>query len=234
MLARIARDAHTLHRSLLDLLFPPGCVICRRPGEWLCATCCSHIEPIRPPLCDRCGRPLRHGECPHCREFPLVIDGLRAVAFFEGVMREAIHSFKYRQRPQLAVPFGTLLHNYIREFSMPFDVIVPVPLHRRRERSRGYNQSMLLAREVAARQKLCLWYNVLERTRDTPPQVELDAPARKQNVHGAFAATDRVAGARVLLIDDVCTTGATMDACSAALKARGANSVWGLALARGR
>lgn len=156
------------------------------------------------------------------------------MAFFEDDFRRAIHAFKYLRRPELATPLGAMLNEYLCAHPLPADGIVPIPLHSERERRRGYNQSYLLAREIALFQNLPLWYNVIERTRATQPQVELDAPARRENVREAFAATEAVAGARVLLIDDVCTTGATMDACGMALKARGAKSVWGLALARGR
>ncbi len=172
--------------------------------------------------------------CPFCRESPLDIDGLRAVAFFEGVMREAIHCFKYQRRRELAVQFGGMLSDYMNAHPLRIDALVPVPLHSKREQSRGYNQAALLARETALQQKLALWYNVIERTRDTPPQVGLDARARRENVHDAFEVRKRIAGARVLLIDDVCTTGATMNACAIALKREGAASVWGLALARPR
>lgn len=234
MLARIARDAQAVRRALLDLLFPPRCVICRRVGEWFCMPCRAGIEKILPPLCDHCGRPLDREDCPYCRQLPLHIDGLRAMAFFEGGLREAIHRFKYQHRTELAGVFGAMLNDYLNRYPLPIHAVIPVPLHPERERRRGYNQALLLARELAARQNLPLWYNVLARVRATQPQVELDARARRENVQDAFAASDAVAGASVLLIDDVCTTGATLDACSVALKQRGAKSVWGLALARGR
>ncbi len=149
-------------------------------------------------------------------------------------MREAIHQFKYRRRTDLAATFGEMLNDYLSVSALPFDTIVPVPLHRDRERARGYNQSLLLARELAARHPLDLWEDALIRVRATRPQVELDAVERRENVRDAFAAIDRAAGAQVLLIDDVCTTGATMEACGIALKRCGAKSVWGLALARPR
>lgn len=126
------------------------------------------------------------------------------------------------------------MEEFLRDFPIPADVIIPVPLHPARERLRGYNQSALLAEQLAVSQKLPMWYNVVERVRATTPQVKLDAAARRENMRDAFTATTQVAGARVLLIDDVCTTGATLEACSIALKRRGAKSVWGLALARGR
>jgi ComF family protein len=109
-----------------------------------------------------------------------------------------------------------------------------VPLHTDRERARGYNQALLIAHALGIRRNWPVWEDALVRTRATQSQTELDAAGRRLNVQDAFAASARVHGAHVLLIDDVCTTGATMDACGAALYARGAKSVWGLAIARTR
>ncbi len=221
-------------RALLDLVFPPHCVVCRRVGEWFCAACRAQVQPILPPICERCGRPLHHEQCPYCRDEPPQIDGLRAVAFFEGALRQAIHAFKYQYRPELASPLGAMLSQYLLDHPLPVDTIMPVPLHTERERTRGYNQSRLLAEELGLHTHLRLWYNGIERIRYTQPQVELDLQQRRENVHGAFRAVPETSGARVLLIDDVCTTGATLEACSIALKQQGARTVWGLSLARGR
>ena len=149
-------------------------------------------------------------------------------------MRKAIHAYKYNRRPELARVLASLVGEYFAAHPLPTDVILAVPLHELRERSRGYNQSLLLAQLLGAQTDLPVWENALTRVRATQSQTKLNAVARKANVQGAFAADERVAGRHILLIDDVCTTGATMDACSVALKERGAKSVWGLALARGR
>jgi ComF family protein len=234
MVERIARIAHHAQRALLDLLFPPRCVTCRRVGEWFCVSCRAAVEKIQPPFCERCGRLLPQRECIYCQKLPLHIDGIRAVAFFEGNLREAIHAFKYKACTELAQIFGGMLSDYLSTHRLLVDAVVAVPLHAERERARGYNQSLLLARALAVQRQLPVWEKALMRVRDTRPQVELNASERRENVRAAFAATSRVAGARVLLIDDVCTTGATMDACSVALKDHGAQSVWGLALARPR
>ena len=156
------------------------------------------------------------------------------MAFFEGNLRKAIHAFKYEHRPELARVLGGLLSGYLCANPLPADAVTAVPLHSTRERARGYNQALLLARAVAAQCNLPVWEDTLRRTRATRSQIELDAVERHANVKDAFFAAERVAGKRLLLIDDVCTTGATMDECSIALKQRGEKSVWGLALARGR
>lgn len=162
------------------------------------------------------------------------VDGMRALAYFEGEMREAIHAFKYKHRVELAPIFGMMLKDYLAIHTLPGDMIIPVPLHPDRERARGYNQSQLVANELGRQAELPVLDGSLVRSRATHPQFELNALERRANVRGAFVADDQVKGARVLLVDDVCTTGATMDECGIALRKMGAQSVWGLALARGR
>lgn len=222
--------------ALLDLLFPPRCIGCGRVGSWFCEECCAQIEPIRPPLCPLCGRPSSGGRlCFLCRRDPLRIDGIRAVAYLEGTLREAIHRFKYDNLQDLVFPLARLLNAYLQSDPLPVDVIVPVPLHPKRLRERGYNQSALLARRLGDQTGLPVSEGSLFRVRETVPQVALNARQRRENVKGAFACADeRLAGKRVLLIDDVCTTGATLEACSIALAERKARSVWALVLARER
>jgi ComF family protein len=240
MVAQLTDSIATLRNALLDLVFPPHCVACHSAGEWFCSACRASIEKVMPPLCDRCGRSLVvrpslfQSECPHCNKHPLQIDGTRAVAIFEGNLRAAIHAFKYQHRTELAELLGELIGEYLAEQPLPGDAIIPVPLHHIREQERGFNQALLLAEAIGAHRRVPVWKGVLRRIRATLSQVDLSAAERRENVKDAFEATERVAGVRILLIDDVCTTGATMEACGLALKARGAKSVWGLALARPR
>ncbi len=232
---KLPETVQRLPHALADLLYPPRCVICRCvDADWFCAQCRSNIEQILPPICDQCGRPLHVRPCPYCQKQPLRIDGIRATAFFEGALREAIHAFKYQHRPELAQVFGSLLGDYAVQHSLQADAVIPVPLHPQRERERGYNQALLLAQAYAAQCHLPVWPDALRRIRFTRSQVELNAAERRENVRDAFEADGCVSGIRILLVDDVCTSGATMDACSVALERRGAKSVWGLALARGR
>ena len=234
MLARFARSAQALPRAFLDLLFPPRCVACRSAGEWFCAKCQSRIEKIKPPFCVRCGRPLQAESYSCGCKIAMHVDGVRALAYFENEMRDAIHALKYDGRVELAPIFGLMLKDYLAVHPLDAGVIVPVPLHPDRERARGYNQSRLIANELGKQVNLPVLGNSLRRARATQPQFELNARERRANVRNAFIANTEVAGARVLLVDDVCTTGATMDECSIALRSMGAQTVWGLALARGR
>jgi ComF family protein len=152
---------------------------------------------------------------------------------FEGSLRQAIHAFKYSGQSSLAEPLGELLVSYWAESPLPVDSLVPVPLHPTRQRQRGYNQSSLLATRLAAAAHLPLVEGCLVRVRATASQMTLGVPERQRNVEGAFRCVDsRLAGQRVLLVDDVCTSACTLGACSTALCESGVASVWALTLAR--
>jgi ComF family protein len=172
------------------------------------------------------------GLCSNCAHHPLNIDGIRSVAVFGGTLRKAIHHYKYGHCRDMARPLGKMLAQFWQQVSFAVDVIVPVPLHSRRLRERGYNQSLLLAQELQQAADLPILSGVLYRTRNTVSQTHLDGEQRRQNVAGAFVCTEGVKDKTVLLVDDVCTTGATLEASSMALKTGGAKSVWALTLAR--
>lgn len=149
-------------------------------------------------------------------------------------MRQAIHHFKYRNVKALAAPLAQLMKEYLVASPLPAEVLVPVPLHRRRLRQRGYNQASLLARELAKLSSMPLVEDSLLRLRDTPAQTGTkSAEERQSNVAQAFLCRGQgLEGKSILLIDDVCTSGATLEACATTLKAAGATSVWGLTVAR--
>ena len=222
-----------LTNSALDLLFPLQCLGCRKEGKLLCPACLGAMPRLSPPYCAVCANPASDGPCGRCAVMPLEVDGLRAPFLMEGLAREAVHSLKYRNVRAAAPELGRLLAEYLDSHPMPGEVIVPVPLHPRRLRSRGYNQSELLARELGKLTGLPVNNRLLARTKNTPPQVSLaNQGERRRNAAGSFACTGDPAGQNVLLLDDVATTGSTISACAAALKAAGAASVWGLVLAR--
>lgn len=235
-----------LKNALIDLLFPPHCVACHSLGPWLCTDCLNEIDTIHPPVCQSCGLPTKDPQtvegstvvCQRCVKSPLQLDGLRGYAFHSGPLRQAIHQFKYEDLRSLAGPLGRLMSEgwaALAPRDLAFDTIVPVPLHPTRQRKRGYNQAALLATEVGAHLERPVVKDILVRTKATAPQVDLGAQERQANVRDAFRCTgDGLAGKNVMLIDDVCTTGSTLEAACAALREAGAMSVWAYTLARAR
>ena len=224
-----------LKRVALDFFFPRWCLGCGREGDFICPSCSRSLPHLYPPICPRCGLPQLNGVlCPACIGWPAAIDGMRAPFRFEGAVREAVHQLKYRNLRAATGLFAAWLADYLARYPLPGDVLVPVPLHPRRLRERGYNQSALLARELGKVTGLPVSDNVLVRTVNTSPQARAaSVAARRRNVAGSFASRDRqLEGLSVLLIDDVATTGSTLNDCARALKAGGAVSVWGLTLAR--
>ncbi len=234
-------------QSVLDLLFPPRCQVCQEfDAQPLCERCRQGIRLIAPPFCERCGRPfdpLAQGApiCSECRQGEFRFDGARSAGRFEGTLREAIHALKYHGRTRLAQPLGEMLVNCWARFACatddaPVRLIVPVPLHRTRYRQRGFNQSELLAQVVAQAHGFALNTTCLQRVRPTRPQIELSRSERADNVRGAFEVSDpsAVQGQVVLLVDDMFTTGATLNECARALRRAGAQRVYCLTLARQR
>ncbi|HEV2659183.1 MAG TPA: ComF family protein [Ktedonobacteraceae bacterium] len=220
----------------LDLLFPQRCAVCARSGQVLCSACRTSMRLLAPPYCERCNCQLSSpGVCQQCQRWPRKLSGLRAVGTYEGTLRTCIHALKYAGQTRLAEPLGNLLASKYRASGLQTDVIIPVPLHAERLQQRGYNQSKLLAQHCSQQIGVPVREDILLRRRATSAQVGLAARERLQNVAGAFVCAPAFTGRvprRVLLIDDVCTTGATLEACCEPLFAAGAQEVWALVLAR--
>ena len=221
--------------TALDIVFPKSCLGCGREGDFLCSNCRSLLTIVAPPLCPKCGRTqISEVVCPSCVSWDSSIDGIRAPYRFEGLIRQAIHQLKYRNLRSLAKPLAALMMDYLTTHDLPADVLIPVPLHPRRLRERGYNQSALLAKELGNLTSIPVINNALIRKKYALPQARtLSVEERRANMAGAFACrTDIIRDRQVLLIDDVSTSAATLDACAATLKQGGAKTVWGLVLAR--
>ncbi len=222
-------------QAVVDLLFPARCVGCGAYGSFLCQSCQAELPRARPPRCPICWQPQRQGTpCRRCREERPAFQGARSPYLYEGAAREAVHALKYSYVSALARPMAQLMACYVEEEAIEADLLVPVPLYVRRQRSRGYNQSALLARELSRLCGLPMAEQGLARRRNTPVQARsADAEARRRNVADAFVADRRwVEGKRVLVVDDVMTTGATVNACARALGQAGAGSAWALTFAR--
>ncbi|UCC94942.1 MAG: ComF family protein [Candidatus Omnitrophota bacterium] len=163
-----------------------------------------------------------------------MVDGIRSPFHFDGIMRQAIHELKYRNLKSISNCLAELLFLYLKDNPLPGEVLVSVPLHDKRLRQRGYNQTSLIATKLSRLTSIPVVEGCLIRLENSSPQTRSSTvEERRRNVENAFGCRDeRLAGKRVLLIDDVCTSGATLDACAKALKAGGTISVWGLTLAR--
>ena len=226
-----------------DLIVPPCCLVCRAPlgaHHLLCAPCWREVHFIRPPLCDVLGIPLPFdtGErmiSAAATAHPPAYDRARAVAHYSGAMRTLIHQFKYADRHDARALFGRWLAEVGRDLIAGVDVVVPVPLNRWRLLSRRFNQAAILAQEMSRQTGLAVQLHLLQRSRSTGTQVGLTRDQRRRNLAGAFSVPRRrrasLEGRNVLLIDDVITTGATVEACARALKRAGAARVDVLALA---
>ena len=223
---------------VLDFIFPPHCVNCKAINGWLCLDCFGQISFLTDNVCERCGIPLEANYaslCKRCQNGYLqYIDGIRSSARFGSApIRKSIHFLKYNNHRALASVLGKMLVTAYHQNQLAVDVIIPVPLHPKRLKDRGFNQSELLGKEMSYALNLPHNSQALRRVRHTEVQIKLPASKRRLNVAEAFfCSAEDLRQKRVLLIDDVCTTGATLDACASALHQQGVASVWGLTVAR--
>jgi ComF family protein len=233
--ARLSEQARQLSDAALDLLFPPRCVVCRRPGELLCRRCAQAFPPLEKPLCAICSVPIRGGDlCPKCRRSRPAYERVISAFDYRDGVRKAIHALKYDKKPDLAGLLVAELCSVVASPGGKVDALCGVPMAEDRRLERGYNHADLLAQVLSRRWNLPLLPDgALYRVAGSARQVELDARARQENVRGAFRAdADIVGGLTVMVVDDVCTTGATLEACAGALLAAGARRPLALTLAR--
>ena len=217
--------------ALLDLVYPRRCAGCGKRGVWLCVPCEAAGQLFSGSLCTVCGVPERDAGC-LCGVLPQGIDQVRSVGPYEGWLRSAVIQMKYGGEWARARHLAPWLANACEEL-LPADALVPVPLHPARRKQRGFNQTEKLAEALGAELAVPVEVN-LRRTRKTAPQVRLDAEGRQRNVDGAFelVAGASVVGKRLILVDDVITTGATLGACAQVLRAGGATGVSVITVAR--
>jgi competence protein ComFC len=232
-------------RGLVSLFYPPFCAVCAgavEADETLCGSCAEKAPRIRPPFCAKCSQPFAGAitgsfTCANCADRELHFDAAVSAYRSRGVVREVIHSFKYSRRIHLRHLVGRWLAEALadpRLVGRRFDLIVPVPLHPARQRERGFNQAELLALALHRSTGL-LVRNVLQRTRYTTTQTQFDRSERMENLRGAFRLRrgSNVQDLRMLLVDDVLTTGSTLSECASVLHEAGALSVHAATAARG-
>jgi competence protein ComFC len=235
-------------RKILDFIFPQNCISCdgkiKDGEEFLCAPCRGDIKFIQQPYCFQCGVPadlsyaFPHEEflCGDCRQKPFAFDRARSLGFYDTVLRTTIHHFKYRKQMGVLSEMDLLLAEYFKE-SLDFCegfTVSPVPLHFNKMKERGFDQAFLIARQVARKLKLPLEGGLLRRVKATNPQATMTRAERAKNIKGAFEINrpEYVAGKNILLVDDVFTTGATLNEAAKILKANGAGKVYAFTMGR--
>jgi len=234
-------------RILKDIAYPKICLGCktkldaRLVDEYICSRCRLKIKKNVPPFCHSCGRHLDKDNrnkniCPACLRSKLHFDRAFSPCLYEGVLKELIHEFKYKGKTHLAKPLSGIMADFIREYDLPIeymDFIIPIPLHKARQREREFNQAEVLSRHIAVEFNRGLDAGVLTRARLTETQTALPNNKRFANVDNCFSVAKDIdlRNKNVLIVDDVLTTGATSSAAAAALKEAGANIVFVLTLA---
>lgn len=231
---RMARDVWA---GLLDLVYPPHCLVCGAADDgYLCAACIEKIDFIEPPFCPVCGLPGDPGRCFDCGDRQFEFEFARSVGTFDGVLRKAIHALKYGSHIAMAGPLADLMARSFADTRLAgrFDFVTAIPIHRSRVLERGFNQADELARRLCDRLGLVYAPGVLVKPWPGKRQVELPHDLRTANMRGAFAAPRpaAVTGKRVLLVDDVFTTGSTLDEAAKTLLAAGCAEVYAYTVAR--
>jgi ComF family protein len=224
----------SLGRAAIDLLYPPRCALCGRGGDLLCAACLAGLPATTGARCDRCWSPLdARGACPACADHAFAFSRVRAALRYEGDVRRLVHAFKFDYQSGLAPCLAPMLAAWKR-LDFAADLIVPVPLTGLHRRQRGFNQSSLLAREVGRAFAIPVGEALRRRSARSRQAQSRSAAERWSNVEDAFAIVRGadIQGRRIVLIDDIITTGATLDACARVLVAAGAADVAAVTLAR--
>lgn len=229
---------------LLDLIYPKRCAFCGevRPFKELevCETCLDKVKKVTVPRCLKCGKTIEDEEeeyCRDCEAIPKSFDGGFPVFFYEGAVKNALYEFKYNNQRVYASFFGECIDKcygtHLR--SLDIDGIVPVPVHPHKKRLRGYNQAEILAKEIGRRMQLPIYPNYLVRKVDTNPQKELNDVARMKNLKNAFKIGENtVKLKKILLVDDIYTSGATIEACTQVLKKAGVENIYYNSVAIGK
>jgi len=231
-------DKMRLLSSFLDLFFPADCRTCKEPLEWnenyICKGCFDKIEPLKPPLCVKCGKHIDGGiKCLSCKGRRIYFEKARSYGEFSDVLKEAIHLLKYEKKIILADKLANLMDGVVDLFESEFSYLLPVPIHKNKQRKRGFNQSKLFCDFLSKTRGIPV-LSGLTKEINTPQQVGLNHSERWQNVKDSFrwkGDKKQIEGKRLLLIDDVMTTGSTVNECSKVLMAEGAESVYVLTLA---
>lgn len=221
---------------LIDQVFPPVCAGCHAKGSAWCENCQKESDSMSGRVCDCCGKPNpKKNLCYYCLEVQPKYDGARSWGIYQGLLRDGLLELKYKRNLGLGEALAEHLKTRLFAEEWEVDMIVPIPLGRKRRKERGYNQAEILARPLSWQTGLPINSGAIIRQRETRSQVELSRKEREENVAGAFRAFPKeVDGKNILIVDDVMTTGATLNAAAAALKTAGAAKVYALTVGRAK
>lgn len=240
----LASSLLQLGRETAQIVLPSGCVVCQRELPWqarrasCCLPCWSSLPAIRGPKCLRCSTPFASRDlegatlCISCREKSWSCEWIDAWGLYSGALERVLHAFKFDRHDFLGGPLSELLLERLGARSQTFDAVVPVPMHRSKSRRRGYNQAEILSKGLSRLSKIPHRTDLLLKTAAGVSQSTLPRSERRANVRGTFHAPGDAGGMSVLLIDDICTTGETLEACARALRGSGATRVCALVVAR--
>lgn len=229
-------------KHILDLLFPPLCVGCGVEGTFLCGVCKALLQWIHP-QCFGCGKLMPAGPrtppgrtCLSCQDISFVYAFVSPFLFEKDCVRELVHALKYRRVRDTSAVFASLLLEYCSRYSLILSknaMLIPIPLHKKRKRIRGFNQAELIARHFGTYAGIEVYTDILQKIKPTAPQVELLSHERKENVKDAFSVfyPEKIREKTVILLDDVKTTGATIEEAARTLKEAGAERVWAITFA---
>lgn len=218
----------------LDWIYPPSCGGCGSMGVRWCTNCESSLVQIREDVCSICGYPYGNRNiCEKCFRSKPSYTQLRSIYRYQTSIRRSLHQLKYKNDLGFGEILGQKCAEFLKSLEWSIDIITPVPLGKRRRKERGYNQAALIAYPIALLLKTPYKSKLLERVKETHSQIDFSAEQRKENMQNAFIAISTgLRGKNILIVDDVITTGSTMDSCAKALKKAGAKNVYGLSVAR--
>lgn len=231
-------DIKNIFSKILHLLYPPRCMVCQSIIEvgkplWFCGQCYANIIPIQNPVCKKCGAQMEDDDSEYCPDCRLAVNSIKiernySFMVYDHIARDLIHNFKYRGYKD----YGEGLVNIISEkmglgFVRDVDLIIPVPLHKKRLSERGFNQAEALAYHISKKTSKPIITDVLVRNRDTAKQSAIDHRARRSNISGAFSVVNynKIRDKKIILIDDIYTSGSTISECAGVLLSEGAKSV---------
>jgi ComF family protein len=233
-MASLSQNLKNISLSALDWLFPPACLGCGKEGDFICQECFAKVRLVPNKVCNLCGNfTSKKGYCPNCARNKPEYSGFRAFAYYEGTIRKAIQQLKYHNDLGIGRYLAGFLELTYARTGWDADLVVPIPIGAAKREQRGYNQAERLAQPFCERTGISYCPEALSRIHEFSSQVGLNEKERQANVRNAFiAAAKLVKGKSVLLIDDVFTSGATMQAAASEVLSAGADTVWCLTLAK--